>query len=109
VDYRGLNKITKKNRYPLPLISGLLDRLRTREISTKLDIRGAYNLFRIRPDDEWKTTFHTCYDHFEYTIMPFGLTNALAIFQHLMNDIFWEYMDEFVVVYLDDILILSKD
>jgi hypothetical protein len=109
VDYRGLNKITKKNQYPLPLISGLLDRLRTGKIFTKLDIRGAYNLLRIRPGDEWKTTFRTRYSHFEYTVMPFGLTNAPAVFQHLMNDIFWDYMDEFVVVYLDDILIFSKD
>jgi hypothetical protein len=109
VDYRGLNKITKKNRYSLPLISGLLDRLRTEKIFTKLDLRGAYNLLRIRPGDEWKTTFRTRYGHFEYTVMPFGLTNASAVFQHLMNDIFWEYMDKFVVVYLDDILIFSKD
>jgi len=109
VDYRGLNKITKKNRYPLPLISGLLDRLCTKKIFTKLDFRGAYNLLRIRPGDEWKTTFCTRYGHFEYTVMPFGLTNAPAVFQHLMNDIFREYMDEFVMVYLDDILIFSKD
>jgi hypothetical protein len=109
VDYRGLNKITQKNRYPLPLILGLLDRLRTGKIFTKLDLREAYNLLRIRPGDEWKTAFRTRYDHFEYMVMPFGLTNAPAVFQHLMNDIFREYMDEFVVVYLDDILIFSKD
>jgi hypothetical protein len=109
VDYRGLNKINKKNRYPLPLILGLLDRLRTGKIFTKLDLRGAYNLLRIRPNDEWKTAFRTRYGHFEYTVMPFGLTNAPVVFQHLMNDIFREYMDEFVVVYLEDILIFSKD
>ncbi len=109
MDYRGLNKITKKNRYPLPLISSLLDRLCIGKIFTKLDLRGAYNLLRIHPDDEWKTAFRTCYGHFKYTVMPFGLTNAPAVFQHLMNDIFREYMDEFVVVYLDDILIFSKD
>ncbi len=80
MDYRGLNKITKKNRYPLPLILGLLDRLRTEKIFTKLDLRGAYNLFRIRPNDEWKTAFHTRYGHFEYTVMPFDLTNAPAVF-----------------------------
>jgi hypothetical protein len=93
----------------LPLISGLLDRLRTRKIFTKLDLYGAYNLFRICLGDEWKTAFRTHYDHFEYTVMPFGLTNAPAVFQHLMNDIFREYMEEFVMVYLDDILIFSKD
>jgi len=80
VDYHGLNKITKKNRYPLPLISSLLDRLRTGKIFTKLDLRGAYNLLRIRPDDEWKTAFRTRYGHFEYTVMPFSLTNAPAVF-----------------------------
>jgi hypothetical protein len=109
VDYHGLNKITKKNRYPLPLISSLLDRLCTGKIFTKLDLRGAYNLLRIRPGSEWKTTFRTRYGHFEYTVMPFGLTNAPTVFQHLMNDIFRDYMDEFVAVYLDDILIFSKD
>jgi hypothetical protein len=109
VDYRGFNKITKKNQYPLPLISSLLDRLRIGKIFTKLDLRGAYNLLRICPGDEWKTTFRTRYGHFEYTVMPFGLTNAPIIFQHLMNDIFQEYMDEFVVVYLGDILIFSKN
>jgi hypothetical protein len=109
VDYRGFNKITKKNRYPLPLILGLLDRLCTGKIFTKLDLRGAYNLLRIRPDDEWKTTFRTCYGHFEYMVMPFGLTNTPVVFQHLMNDIFREFMDKFVMVYLDDILIFSKN
>jgi hypothetical protein len=72
-------------------------------------MRGAYNLLRIRSSDEWKTAFRTHYGHFEYTVMPFGITNAPAVFQHPMNDIFRDYMDEFVVVYLDDILIFSKD
>jgi hypothetical protein len=80
VDYRGLNKITKKNRYPLPLISGFLDQLRTGKIFTKLDLRGAYNLLRICPGAEWKTAFRTRYGHFEYTVMPFGFTNAPAVF-----------------------------
>jgi hypothetical protein len=80
VDYHGLNKITKKNRYPLPLISGLLDQLRTEKIFTKLDLRGAYNLLKIRPGDEWKTAFRTRYSHFEYTVMPFGPTNAPVAF-----------------------------
>jgi len=80
VDYRGLNKITKKNQYPLPLISSFLDRLCTGKIFTKLDLRGAYNLLKIRPNDEWKTAFRTRYSHFKYTVMPFGLTNAPAVF-----------------------------
>jgi hypothetical protein len=108
VDYRGLNSITIRNRYPLPLIPELLDRLRTAKIYTKLDLRGAYNLVRIRPGDEWKTAFRTRYGLFEYLVMPFGLTNAPAVFQHLMNDIFRDYLDVFVVAYLDDILIFSE-
>ena len=88
VDYRGLNKITVKNRYPLPLIPNLLDQLRTATHFTKIDLRGAYNLVRIREGDEWKTAFRTRYGHFEYLVMPFGLTNAPAVFQHLMNNIF---------------------
>lgn len=109
VDYRGLNKITIKNRYPLPLISGLLEQLGQAKIYTKVDLRGAYNLVRIKEGDEWKTAFRTRYGHFEYNVMPFGLTNAPGIFQHLMNDIFREFLDDFVVCYLDDILIFSKN
>jgi len=109
VDYRGLNKITVKNRYPLPLISGLLDQLGQAKIYTKIDLRGAYNLVRVKEGDEWKTAFRTRYGHFEYNVMPFGLTNAPAIFQHLMNDVFREFLDKFVVCYLDDILIYSKN
>jgi len=109
VDYRGLNKITIKNRHPLPLISGLLEQLGEAKIYTKIDLRRAYNLVRVKAGDEWKTTFRTRYGHFEYNVMPFGLTNAPAIFQHLMNDVFREYLDKFVVCYLDDILIYSKN
>jgi hypothetical protein len=109
VDYRGLNKVTKKNRYPLPLISGLLEQLGRARIFTKIDLRGAYNLVRIKEGDEWKTAFRTRYGHFEYNVMPFGLTNAPAVFQHMMNDIFREHLDDFVVIYLDDILIFSKN
>lgn len=109
VDYRALNKVTVKNRYPIPLISELLDRLGEAKIFTKIDLRGAYNLVRIKPGDEWKTAFRTRYGHFEYLVMPFGLTNAPAVFQHMMNDIFREYLDRFVVVYLDDILVYSAN
>ena len=108
VDYRGLNRITIRNRYPLPLIPELLDRLRTAKVFSKIDLRGAYNLVRIKPGDEWKTAFRTRYGHFEYKVMPFGLTNAPAVFQHMMNDIFREYLDHFVVIYLDDILVFSS-
>jgi hypothetical protein len=108
VDYRGLNALTIRNRYPLPLIPQLLDQLSQAKIFTKIDLRGAYNLVRIREGDEWKTAFRTRYGHFEYTVMPFGLTNAPAVFQHMMNDIFRQYLDQFVVVYLDDVLVYSR-
>ena len=109
VDYRGLNNITVKNRYALPLISELIDRLSSAKIFTKLDLRGAYNLIRIKQGDEWKTAFRTRYGHYEYQVMPFGLVNAPASFQALMNDLLRPYLDIFVIVYLDDILIYSSD
>jgi hypothetical protein len=105
VDYRGFNKVTVRNRYALPLIPTLLERLSGAKYFTNLDLRGAYNLVRIRPGDEWKTAFRTRYGHFEYTVMPFGLTNAPAVFQHMANDIFRDSLDIFIIVYLDDILI----
>jgi hypothetical protein len=103
-----LNKVTIKNRYPLPLISGLLEQLGEARVFTKIDLRGAYNLVRIKPGDEWKTAFRTRYGHFEYNVMPFGLTNAPAVFQHMMNNVFHEYLDKFVVAYIDDILVYSR-
>ena len=108
VDYRGLNKVMVRNRYALPLIPNLLERLSGAKYFTRLDLRGAYNLVRIRPGDEWKTAFRTRYGHFEYTVMPFGLTNAPAVFQHMANDIFRDFLDIFIIIYLDDILIYSK-
>ena len=106
--YGGLNRITKRDRYPLPLIGELLDRLRGCRFFTKIDLRSAYNLVRIREGDEWKTAFRTRYGHFQYVVMPFGLVNAPATFQHFLNDIFRNHLDQFVIVYLDDILIFSK-
>lgn len=108
-DYRALNGITVRNRYPLPLISDMLDRVKSAKIFTKLDLRGAYNLVRMKEGDEWKTAFRTRYGHFEYLVMPFGLTNAPATFQRFVNEIFCDIMDKFIVVYLDDILIFSED
>ena len=108
VDYRALNKVTVKNRYPLPLIHEMLNHFSKAKIFSKLDLRGAYNLVRIRKGDEWKTAFRCRFGHFEYRVMPFGLTNAPAVFQHLMNDILREYLDIFCVVYLDDILVYSE-
>ena len=109
VDYRGLNRITKKDRYPLPLIPDLLDRLRSATVFTKMDLHSAYNLVRIAEGDEWKTAFRTRYGSFEFMVMHYGLTNAPASFQRFMNNIFKDLLDVCVVVYLDDILIFSKD
>ena len=109
VDYRGLNEITIKNRYPLPLIKETLNRVGKAKIYTKLDLRGAYNLIRIKGGEEWKTAFGTRYGHYEFSVMPFGLTNAPATFQNFMNDLLRDYLDDFCSVYLDDILIFSED
>ncbi|SPO38662.1 uncharacterized protein PSFLO_04141 [Pseudozyma flocculosa] len=109
VDYRGLNSVTVKDRYPIPLISEQLDRLARAVVFTKLDLRGAYNLLRIAPGDEWKTAFRTRYGSFEYLVMPFGLCNAPSTFQALMNEVLGDLLDVFVLVYLDDILIFSKN
>jgi hypothetical protein len=107
VDYRGLNKVTTPNRCPLPLISETFDQLGKAKYFTKLDMRGAYNLLRIAKGDEWKTAFRCRYGHFEYQVMPFGLMNAPGTFQAFVNDTLRDYLDDFVVVYLDDILIYS--
>ncbi|XP_075172214.1 uncharacterized protein LOC142243902 [Anomaloglossus baeobatrachus] len=109
IDYRGLNLITVKNKYPLPLIPELFDRLRGARVFTKLDLRGVYNLVRIRSGDEWKTAFNTRDGHYEYCVMPFGLCNAPAVFQELVNDVFRDLLYVCVVVYLDDILVFSPD
>ena len=108
VDYRGLNKVTVKNRHPLPLISETLDRLNGAKQFTKLDLKDAYHRMRIRKGDEWKTAFRTRYGHFEYLVMPFGLTNAPATFQAYINKSLIGLIDQFCVVYLDDILIYSE-
>jgi len=109
VDFRRLNEITIKNRYPLPNISELRDRLSHAKIFTALDLRGAYNLIRMKEGEEWKTAFRTRYGHYEYTVMPFGLTNAPATCQALVNNVLREHLDIFVIAYLDDILIYSQD
>ncbi|KAK6220785.1 reverse transcriptase domain protein [Colletotrichum tabaci] len=107
VDYRQLNSITKKNCYPLPLISELRDLLHGANWFTALDLKGAYNLIRMKEGEEWKTAFRTRKGLFEYLVMPFGLTNAPATFQTMINHVLSEFIDIFVVVYLDDILIFS--
>ena len=109
VDFRGLNKITKKDRYPLPLITDLLDAPRKARIYSKLDLRHAYHLIRVAEGDEWKTAFRTRYGSFEWRVMPFGLSNAPSVFQRFVNDIFADMLDVSVVVYLDDILVYSDN
>ena len=109
VDYRGLNNLTIKNRYPLPLIGESRDRLGRAKRFTQLDLTSAYHRMRIWEGDEWKTAFCTRYGHFKYQVMPFGLSNAQASFQGYINKILAEKLDIFVIVYLDDILIYNED
>ncbi|EED18398.1 gag/polymerase/env polyprotein, putative [Talaromyces stipitatus ATCC 10500] len=108
VDYRGLNKVTIKNRYLLPLIGEILDRVNGARVFSKIDLKDAYYRIRIRPGDEWKTAFRTRYGHYEYLVMPFGLTNAPAAFQGYINQALRGLVDDFCIVYLDNILIFSK-
>uniref|UniRef100_A0A669CQG4 Gypsy retrotransposon integrase-like protein 1 n=1 Tax=Oreochromis niloticus TaxID=8128 RepID=A0A669CQG4_ORENI len=108
IDFRGLNNITVKNKYPLPLLTSAFELLQGATIFSKLDLRNAYHLVRIWDGDEWKTAFNTHLGHFEYLVMPFGLTNAPAVFQALVNDVLRDFINWFVFVYLDDILIFSS-
>ncbi|KAJ4780980.1 polyprotein [Rhynchospora pubera] len=108
VDYRELNKVTVKNRYPLPRIDDLFDQLQGSSVYSKIDLRTGYHQLRIRPSDVEKTTFRSRYGHFEYLVMPFGLTNAPAAFMDLMKRVFRDLLDSFVVVFIDDILVYSR-
>ena len=109
IDYRGLNDITIKNKYPLPLIDSAFGPLHEATIFSKLDLRNAYHLVRVKEGDEWKTGFNTPLGHFECLVMPFGLTNAPAVFQALINDVLRDMLNRFVFVYLDDIFIFSRN
>ena len=108
VDYRGLNAITVKNRYPLPLIRETLDRLAKVKFFIKLDIIAAFNKLRMAAGEEWKTAFRTRYGLYEYLVLPFGLSNAPSSFQHYINDSLREFLDVFCTAYIDDILIYSN-
>jgi hypothetical protein len=108
VDYRPLNAVTIKNKYPLPRINILFDQLTGAKVFSKVDLRSGYHQIKIRPEDVPKTAFSTRYGLHEYLVMSFGLTNAPAHFMYLMNSVFMSELDKFVVVFIDDILIYSK-
>ncbi|GKB64271.1 putative reverse transcriptase domain-containing protein [Tanacetum coccineum] len=108
IDYRELNKLTVKNRYPLPRIDDLFDQLQGSSVYSKIDLRSGYHQLRIKEEDILITTFRTRHGHFEFQVMPFGLTNAPAVFMDLMNRVCKPYLDKFIIVFIDDILVYFK-
>nr|GFB41021.1 putative reverse transcriptase domain-containing protein [Tanacetum cinerariifolium] len=109
IDFRELNKLTVKNRYPLPRIDDLFDQLQGSSVYSKIDLRSGYHQLRVREEDIPKTVFKTRYGHYEFQVMPFGLTNTHAVFMDLMNQVCKPYLDKFMIVFIDDMLIYSKD
>ncbi|KAL4339477.1 hypothetical protein GQ457_08G032620 [Hibiscus cannabinus] len=109
IDYLQLNRVTIKNKYPLPRIEDLFDQLRDASVFSKIDLRSGYYQMKVNDADVPKTSFQTRYGHFEFLVMPFGLTNAPAAFMDLMNRVFKPYLDKFVVVFIDDIMIYSRN
>ncbi|GJZ74892.1 putative reverse transcriptase domain-containing protein, partial [Tanacetum coccineum] len=109
IDYRELNKLTVKNRYPLPRIDDLFDQLQGSSVYSKIELRSGYHQLRVRDEDILKTAFRTRYEHYEFKVMPFGLTNAPAVFMDLMNRVCKPYLDKFVIVFINDNLIYSRN
>ena len=109
VDYRDLNRVTIRNRYPLPRIDDLFDQLGEAKVFSKLDLRSGYHQLKVKKEDIPKTAFRTRYGHYEFQVVPFGVTNPPTVFMDLMNRVFSPYLDKFVVIFIDDILVYSKN
>ncbi|XP_016404381.1 RNA-directed DNA polymerase homolog [Sinocyclocheilus rhinocerous] len=109
IDYRMLNSQKVELPYPLILVPAALEELRGARVFSKMNLRSAYNLVRIREGDEWKMAFITPAGHYEYRVMPYGLSNSPSVFQSFMNEEFWEFLNKFLIVYIDDILIYSRN
>ena len=109
IDYRQLKKVTIKNKYPLPRIDDLFDQLQGASYFSKIDLRSGYHQLRVRGEDVPNTTFQTRYENYEFLVISFGLTNDPVAFMDLMNRVFWNYLDSFVIVFIDEILVYSKN
>ena len=107
IDYRQLNRATLRNQYPLPRIDELFDQLQVSQVYSKIDLKSGYHQFKVRENEVSKTAFRTRYGHYEFLVMPFGLTNAPVVFMDLMNRVFNPYLDKFMIVFIDDILVYS--